>query len=313
MAFLLHQNLRSFGGGTANRNAAYGAALPAVTAALPAPLAVVGFTEVVNNTAAPVAITGFCNAIGTNYCGTIACRVTASAIAEYTSIGAAVPPLGYGRIIVSLGGVPFTQLHNDIFPGGGFAHWCANLPHAAQLDYQHLVYVVVNIGGNNVAVGLLHNIYSVNDARSIMVQRLPDAAALMIQHPAMAGGQVAYVCGDFNVNPLVRTNGATTMTPYSQGTVSPAVAPPLTSPQAQLLPAQNAAGGTPGGTTMTGVGSLYDYGFTNIPPGAPPIAGLVVPPIPAISTLTMDCWPGGAPIAGMAGLMSDHVCSLLQV
>jgi hypothetical protein len=311
---LLHQNLRTFGGGTPARNAAYLAALPGIGAALGVPVAVAGFTELTNNGAASAAIANCCGAIGLPNSAAIACRQTAVGNAyEYIGVGTAAPPLGWGRIIVHVGGVPMVHLINNIYPGGNLNNWGSTLPGPATLDYQHLVYVVVNIGGSNVAVGFVHNIWAINDARSVIIQRLPDAADLMVQHPAMAGGQVVYVCGDFNVNPLPRNNGNTVMTPYSQATVAPPAVPPATSPQAVLLPAQNAAGGVAGGTTMTGAGSLYDYTFTNVQPAWPPFPGLVFPPVPAISTLTMDCWPGGAPIAGMAGNMSDHVCSLLQV
>ena len=55
----------------------------------------------------------------------------------------------------------------------------------------------------------------------------------------------------------------------------------------------------PGGTTWSG--SLYDYWYSSIDPGAAPPAGLVQP-VPRVHPNTLNHGPGVVP----AGTMSDH-------
>jgi hypothetical protein len=113
----------------------------------------------------------------------------------------------------------------------------------------------------------------------------------MMQDPAMAGSNIVFIGGDFNAAPIPRRNRAgTQMTPYSQATVAAGGGTNT------LTAAQLAAGAVAGGTTWWG--SLYDYWFSTIPPPPPP-------PVATVDVRTMD-W-------GLAGLMSDHVASLLQV
>jgi hypothetical protein len=310
---LFHQNMRHFGGGTPARNAAYQVAFGAA-AAVSGPVAIAGLTELTNNgPAMQLALGPIFGALGPGIApqAIVNSRRTVANAIDYTAIGTApVPILSFGRIVLQVWNQG-TALHNDIAPpqgNPGFAAWCANLPPVATIDYQHLPYVVATIAGTQVGVGFLHNIYSVNDARSLILQRLPDAADLIMANPAMAGSQVVYVCGDFNAIPWVRQNAHTIMTPYSQGTTAPPG--PAVNPQAALLPPQVANGGVVGGTTMAA--SLYDYSFSSIQPGVPPPPGLI-PPLARIDVRTMEFWPGGQAIPGMGAAMSDHTASFLQV
>lgn len=310
MPFLFHQNMRTFGGGTADRNAAYQLAFGNLAGALAVhgPIVVAGFTELTNNGGASNALRGvgagpginLCGALGVIYRATIACRLTAVGGAfEYIGIGTAggaFPAiLSFGRILIHAQGLALHLIHDIAPAGAGFANWCTHLPAAASADYQGIVYMVVTINGNNVAVAYTHNIYGVNDNRSALTQNLPTAANLIRTNPAMPGPHgVVYVCGDFNCLPIVRHHHHTVMTPFAQPTLAAGGLPV----QFALNAAQTAAGGIAGGTTMAG--NLYDYSFSTLPPGgALPTAG--------IDTRTMDTFVGGA------GNMSDHVASILQV
>jgi hypothetical protein len=327
MPILFHQNMLNFGGGVAADNAAYQAAFGPIAAGLLAggqPIVVAGFTEVLNNNTATNALNGaiggginLSGALGLAWRATVKCRDTAVGNApEYIGIATAAPPfpavLAYGRILVRVQGAgPHASLRlrvNRPPAGGGFVAWCNQLPDWCLPDYQGIVYIVVTINGNNVGVGFLHNMYAVNDNRTYIVNNLPKAARLIMQDPAMAGSQIVYICGDFNCNPQVRQRYGTVMTPYAQGTLAPGGMPV----QYALTPPQ-AAAGAPGGTTVTGPASLYDYSYSTIGPATPPIAGLLVPPVPGINVSTLDCLPGGPPIPGLAGNLSDHVASWLRV
>src|SRR5690349_12303700 len=217
MPFLFHQNMRTFGGGTGARNTAYQLAFGglAATLAVHGPIVVAGFTEITNNVTASSALSGVGAAPGINLCGafgitfraTIACRLTAvGGQLEYIGIGTAAAPfpaiLSFGRILVHAQGLALHLIHDIAPAGGGFVNWCAHLPPNASADYQGIVYIVVTINGNTVAVAYTHNIFSINDNRSAITQNLPTAANLVRTNPAMPGPNgIVYVCGDFNCLP----------------------------------------------------------------------------------------------------------------
>jgi hypothetical protein len=322
MPFLFHQNMLRFGGANPDTNDAYQLAFGGIAGALPGPILVAGFTEIMNNNAATRALSGqqpvphqgpmainLCGALGVGWGATIACRQTAPGVMEYIGFGFAHAPLevrSYGRILIHIqgnqhGGV--LHLIHDIAPAGAqFINWCNNLPQAATVDYQGLVYAVVRINGINpitFAVGYTHNVYAIHDFREALTAKLPEAANLIRTDPAMPANGVVYVCGDFNELPVVRRRHGTVMQTYAQPTLWPAAGGPV---HFTLNAAQIAAGGEAGGTTLAG--SLFDYSFSTILLNQPNT------PVPWIDVRTMNSFivpqPGN-------GKMSDHVASILQI
>jgi hypothetical protein len=316
MPTIIHQNMRRLGGGDAARIAAYTAALAGVAggvAGAAAPIVAVGFTELTNDVGAPPALGPIWAAMGVGAGYAIACRETASGVAEYTGI-AAPGAVSFGRIILKVDRNGPPTIVCDPAPagaapaGGAFRGWCTTLPANSVPDYQHLVYVVVQLApGVLIGIGFYHNIFAVNGGRSIAMQQLPDIAEAMLRDPRLAPMGAAarvYLCGDFNADPLSRHNRrGTTVTVYARGSMLPG-ALPAGNPQAVLSPAQVAAGCRPNGTLRSG--NLYDYSFAAT---FPPVAAPPVPaPTPRIDVRTLD-----SPGPGMPGLMSDHAAVLLQI
>ncbi|WP_437593529.1 hypothetical protein [Sorangium sp. So ce1000] len=295
MPILFHQNMRRYGGGSAPRNAAYNAMLPAILAPLAAPVlpvAVAGFTEVVNNGAAATGIAARCANLGVVFVGNVACGITALARGpEYIGIGrnALYPLLTVGRFLFQASGGGITLIHQRAASAAALN--ALGIPDLASADYRGLVYVVVTTPAGRIAVGFLHNLYTFVSSRilvagkiSAMVNKMGEAASGL---PAVVNIVARYIGGDFNVGMISPRDGATGY--YA--------APPL-------YPA--GAGGV--GTTYSG--SAYDYWYSNLGPGPAP-AGLIVP-VPSASALTLDSGRG-AVAAGLAGLMSDHVAVMLRI
>jgi hypothetical protein len=272
---------------------------------------IAGFTELTNNITAVNALNGgLCGALGVGRAQAVCTRVTAvGGTFDYTGIAVAAAGVNirsWGRIIPSVSGAGVTLIHDMWNPTTNFANWAATLPAGATLDYQGLVYVVADIGGGIVfAVAFLHNIYGINDARGLILQRLPDAAGLIAADQAMPqGAGVVYICGDFNAGPLFRSNRAGVIAlPFSQGTVGPGPPPPPWSRHAILTPGQLGRNFRPGGTTAAG--SLYDYSFCSVIGNVPQWHQN---PAPAIDVVTLD--NGGQ---GPNGPLSDHAASLLLI
>jgi len=291
MPFLFHQNMRTFGGANAARNGAYLNAFTAINQqiGLAGPLSVMGFTEIVNNGAALGALGPLANALSPGAGGIlVACGITALANGpEFVGIATAngLAVLSVGRILLQAvqGGI---QLISDVSPAvPPPALWAANLPPQATPDYRGVVYVVVAAGGTSVAVGYLHNLYTFQDQRALVMGQIPNMMQIMASNPAMGPGGHVYLGGDFNVAPQNRgTNRTGIAYQYS------AAAPPNTLYQ----------GATPGGTTWAG--NLYDYWYTDMNPAGPPPAPPFIIPVPAATGITMD-----------HNLMSDHCAIVLQI
>lgn len=307
MDYLFHQNMKVFGGGSRPRNAAYNAAAgPAgaftllggggaggygFTPLVPAPpnrAAVLGFTEITNNRSSRAALTTSCQRLGANFIGNVACGITALARGpEYIGLGhnAAYALVGVGRILFQTGGgvtllhqrAPTTAALNGLgWPAGTAA------------DFRGLVYALVmqpGGGGNVIAVGFLHNLYSFMSERILVAGKI---GAMMNTMGTAANGQAAvvpvarYMGGDFNVLPIFPRSG---FTGYS------------------ALPPAYPAGAVAGGTTYRG--SLYDYWYSNVTA----VGGV---PAAAASSLTLDSGYG-AGAAGLAQRMSDHTATLLRI
>jgi hypothetical protein len=293
---ILHQNLRNFVGTNTDRNDCYGRYLSSLRRGLPAGefVAVAGFTEVLGGDLFHV-----CDALDLEYRGKVCCRITAvGQKKEFIGVGTSksIVPLSWGRIIArsQKNGI---RLFPDICPAGKENDWAHKLPEGL-LDYQSIVYLVVRLRLRTVAIGFVHNIYSVNDNRSFVLQRLANAAALI---QGRTGAQEVHICGDFNASRTQMPNRSRTQAvfPYFRGT-TPSRNPPPDNPRSALLPQQEAAGARPGGTTMAG--HLYDYAFSTRARGLEAW----------IDTGTMDFMTGG-PIPGLEGKMSDHVASMLRI
>ncbi len=310
MASIFHQNMRRYGGGSVPRNTAYRGPLPvppagggafaairlAVGAGPVGPIAVAGFTEITNMGAALTALNG-CSLSLTGpggQVGMVRCGITALAHGwEYIgiAISGAWPLLTVGRILIDAGGGGVTLRHQRAAtfgallalgnPAGGFS-----------ADYRGLAYVVVTTpGGQNVAIGFLHNMYTFIAQRISVAAQVPNMAAMMGNAfgalPAVPAIAARYIGGDFNVA-MINPRGG--LSGYQQ-VVTAAMAP---------------AWVTPGGTTSSG--SPYDYWYSSIPAAGPAPGGLIVP-VPSISMNTLDHRAGWVPV----GSMSDHVGIRLRI
>ncbi|MEV0643634.1 hypothetical protein AB0I28_00075 [Phytomonospora sp. NPDC050363] len=298
MATFFHQNMRIFGGGAPARNAAYngvmapGGAFAAINGAIggpPAgPIAVAGFTEITNNIAAPAALALSAVSLGMagGLSGAVACGRTALAHGpEYVGIAvnAGWPILTVGRLLLTVVGQTVTLTHQR---AATFAALNAQGLGAATPDYRGLAYVIVTIpgGGPNVAIGFLHNLYTLVDQRILVAGQLPFMAREM--GAAVGGlGPIAvaarYIGGDFNVN-MITPRGTVRQGRLYGHSAGLAAVPP---------------GAVAGGTTWSG--SLYDYWYSDIAPAGPVPAGLIQP-APSAYAQTLNAGPG------IAGTMSDH-------
>ncbi len=306
MAVFLHQNLRCFGGEADPRNAAYTAAFGHIKAQLDAPagagsVLVAGATEIVNNGAGARAWQALARRLGLAQDEVIACGQTALAHGP-EFIGLAVHPslqvLSTARILLQ----PAAQslsLHHDI-ADPVTPDWCGRLPAGSAPDYRGVVYVVVkSMTIAPFAVGFLHNLYTLEDQRALVAGKIPEMLALMRSNPAMHGGPgYTFLGGDFNLAPAARGTARTGQAfPYYAG---------ITAADLLHLP----HGAVAGGTTLAG--SPYDYWYANLDPAVPFVPFRVRGPTSLLvgyNTTTLDT----SASLGVAGPMSDHLCSLLQV
>ena len=314
MEVLFHQNMRNFGGGKQQRNAAYFDAFQdiATNLGVAGDVAVAGFTEVTNNMAAATEFGpnststngGLCAALGVTHLANIACGRTALAKGpEYIAIGfnGALNVVSVGRIFLNASGGGMGLIH-DVSPMvPPTEDWCNTVPKKATIDYRGLVYVVVTIAGVDIAVGFLHNLYTFEAQRSLVMGQLPKMMKKMGDQLAGAGIAAKYIGGDFNVSanlyPSLGTTRQGIIYGYSIGLA--AIPPTLPNPpHAPTPPPPPPPPFRANGTTWAG--NLYDYWFSTIAPGA----GL---PDPTVRGITLDT------AAGAANLMSDHCAITLQI
>ncbi|MBO2011918.1 hypothetical protein [Hymenobacter negativus] len=269
------------GGGFANIVAGLGVGM--------APVAVAGFTEITNNRSSRTALTNSCARLGANFVGNVSCGITALARGpEYIGLGRnpAYPLVGVGRILFQIGG-GVMLLHQRAATTAALNN--LGLPPTSSADYRGLVYIIVTTPAGNIAVGFLHNLYTLQANRVTvaaqignMLNRMGAASNGLPAVPLVA----RYMGGDFNVGFITPRGGADG---YSAN--------------APFYPAGAAGMGT------TYSGSLYDYWYSDIAGAAPP--GLIVP-VASASSITMDAGPG-AGLAGLAQRMSDHTATMLQI
>lgn len=280
-SLLFHQNMASFGGANAFRNAAFHKSFLGIRAGLPAGhlIDVAGFTEIANNATAP----GILADLAASLMGlpatvppplyTVACgRGTLSTGREYVSI--AVRPswvtCSVGRILLDVSGKRVTLLHDispTVPPEPG---WANTLPARTTPDYRGLVYTIITNGLVKVAVGYLHNRYLNASIRERIRLQTVRMLRMMEQHPLAPA--ICYIGGDFNLPPgLVGTNTTGRAFAYALGP-----------------------------TTMGG--NTYDYWYCRVnpfqPTGLPP--GFIVP-VPSLSAATVGL------------TLSDHAACLLRV
>jgi len=305
MAFLFHQNMRIFGGGTPLRTAAYANAFNSIAGALAGAggLMVGGFTEIVNNGAAATALAGpapnLLGNLGLQPAVIAACGMTILADGpEFICIG--INGLGLvsvGRVFLQVSGNAVNLLH-DVAPAvPPPADWNTFVPAAATRDYRGIVYVVVtSVASGPFAVGFLHNLYTFVDQRILVAGQIPAMLTAMQANPSMGNPAVAggrghvYLGGDFNVGPTDRGTPRTGQAFCYEIGAAVAAAP---------------AGAAAGGTTWNG--SLYDYWYSDISRSdpVPLVPGGAAPPEPNVLTPTLD--------SGGTNLMSDHAATVLRI
>jgi len=295
----LHQNMRVFGGAALVRNAAYNGAFARINqaAAAAGPISVMGFTEIVNAGAALGALGALAGVLAPgSACVAVACGITALANGP-EFVGIATAPgfaiLSVGRIVLQDWQGRVTLFH-DIAPAvPPPALWASSAPAQATPDYRGVVYVVVLPvgGGVSFAVGFLHNMYTRDNERALVMEQIPQMLRLMAGDPA--GPAHVYLGGDFNVPPQDRGTGRTGRAYGYTAAVTPGT----------VSPVALAAGASVLGTTWSG--SLYDYWYSDINPNAPPVWPFIVP-VPRANGATMD-----TNLQAGTGFMSDHCAALL--
>ncbi|AET64207.1 hypothetical protein [Methanothrix harundinacea] len=259
MVCIFHQNMRVFGGGSPVRNGAYSGAFAAITAALPpgtGPISVAGFTEITNGATSNAALGPLCVNLGTNFYATVACGETALAHGpEFIGIGinAAYTIVSIGRILInSNNGIKLIHDISSALPPTPL--WRNEVPGGSTRDYRGLVYVVIqNAALNRIAVGFLHNLYTFEDQKILVMGNVPLMAFLMASNPMMPVGGHIYIGGDFNTLPDVSRGTRRTGIVYNYS-----------------------AGGA---TTISG--NIYDYWYSEIPHGGPL-------PVPSVHYNTMS-------------------------
>jgi hypothetical protein len=264
------------------------------------PICVMGFTELHNGLHAQQAVQPLANGLCLGNFGwgaTAFCGQTALAVAEYLGIFVAawVTLRAVGRIAIDE-----DRLNYEIDANPGAAAWLASPPTRYSADYRMVVYVVVQIPfdandpaqlSDPVAIGFVHNMFTLDAQRAYFLQRLPWIARIMAENGVATAAHV-FIGGDFNVSPH-ETGTRPRLHPYAA--ITGGVPMPFTADQ---------DGPRMGGTTWGG--HLYDYWYTEIDPRTPTplVPGGVNSPIPAVTAATWD---------GPHGLMSDHVATLLQI
>lgn len=309
---LFHQNMRNFGGADALRNAEYDAQFTAIAAAgaaaaPPQQIVVAGFTEITNNGASAAALAGLCNALGVNFVHNIACGRTALAQGgpEYVCIGVSnvANVVGVGRVVLHSDGGHIGLVDDYSAIGAVPANWCDTLPDNATYDYRGLVYVVMNVPGlaavggvaQSAAFGFIHNMYSFEAQRVLVVAQLPNMLRMIGARSTL---NVAYIGGDLNVDPLPRGGGRIGRAYLSSSALgaAPAGHPYMPPPPPPAF--------VVGGTTWRG--SFYDYWYSSIDPGVAPPVG-INQPVAAVDGRTLDSAPG------VGNWMSDHCATLLTI
>lgn len=303
MPALFHQNLRKFGGGDVDRNAAYLDVFSAIARQAEAtddlgPIWIAGGTEITNAGQAGEAWGGLCAALGLAGDQVVACGISALNTREFIGLGVhpGLQVLSRGRIFLNTNaGRVF--LHHDIEDPDD-PEWATQLPDEETPDYRSIVYVVVRAAKVPAfAAGFLHNAYTNQDIRALIAAAGPGILATMRSNPAFGRQEErhAFLGGDFNVSPERR---GTARTGYAF-----AYSCAISEAQLHDLP----PGAKPGGTTMAG--NLYDYWYSDIPSDNPValFPGATMPPDPFLSIATLDTG------RGHYGLLSDHAASLLQI
>lgn len=254
--------MRVFGGASPPRNGAYSGAFTAINTAINAagtgPIAVAGFTEIVNGVSSNGALGHLCGLLGTNFYATVACGETALAEnrPEFIGIGvnSACSVLSMGRILINTD--DRIRLIHDISPvlppTDDWLRGDTDTYRESTLDYRGLVYVVIGDNANNVAaIGFLHNRYPGKERSSsyragectLIASKIPE----MLQLIKGQQRYHVYVGGDFNVPMMNRSNRSFNAYAYGVGLLQ--TNPPIRA----------------GGTTQWG--SLFDYWYSDIPYG----------------------------------------------
>jgi hypothetical protein len=281
-SLLFHQNMASFGGANALRNAAFQKSFLSIHAGLPAGhvIDVAGFTEIANNVTAPGSLGSLAASLMGLPAGhapslyTVACgRADLSAGREYISI--AVRPgwetYAVGRLLFQESGRRVTLLHDSSPTVPPEPDWANRVPARAAPDYRGLVYVLITNGQVKVAVGYLHNRYLNPSIRERVRQQTERMLHVLEQHPRGAPDS-CYIGGDFNLPPG-KVGRATHGRAFAYGL---------------------------GPTTMGG--NTYDYWYCRVNPFMP--VGLhpgFIVPVPSLSAATVGL------------TQSDHAACLLRV
>lgn len=256
----IHLNLRTFGGKNLVRNAFYDQAFQKLAGKLAATPAVGGFTEVDNDQSAVTALAALTPRLGLKWFGAIACGQTALASTpEFVglALGPAFKPYAAGRILFAVEGQAvkaFPEIHTDL------SDWTTSMPVGSTLDFRGVVFVAGGLNGRPCAVGFIHNRYTDETIRALVMGQVPAFLDAIRELAKLGPDDPVYLGGDFNLPPSRRGTERTGIAyDYAVG-LSPADAPP---------------GVRPNGTTK--FGNLYDYWYTKIAPSGPAPAGFTVP------------------------------------
>lgn len=208
--YLMHQNMRCFGGGTMDRNNAYEEAFFDIFCSFNQRVAVAGFTEITNSNTATNALSDIIlGSLFMDTCHVVACGQTALSKGRPEFIGIGINSKfarirSIGRILLKNDGGEIKLISDLPNPEQDLRTWAENVPIEATLDYRGVVYTVVELRGtqNIIAVGFIHNIYKDKTIRSIVMQKVPEMVKIMQDQALKFTPRPAiYLGGDFNVEP----------------------------------------------------------------------------------------------------------------
>jgi hypothetical protein len=207
MPMLFHQNMRTFGGHSAIRNALYGVCFGQVAAVLPVgvPVAVAGFTEITNASVglqAQMAVLAQTLDAGINNLLVMQVGTSALGITEYIVVAWSNAQIA----VAAAGQVTYDNLARTWTPNAVAAPFANAYIPAPHMDYGALdsrgpAWVAGTIGGVAGIFMFMHNMYSLGD-RSGGLVGLRMCAAMV--RKALGGAYAAapvLIGGDFNAAP----------------------------------------------------------------------------------------------------------------
>ncbi|MFN3945397.1 MAG: hypothetical protein ACK4K7_10750 [Allosphingosinicella sp.] len=235
MTAIFHQNMRTFGGGSAGRNAAFTAAFGAMAAGVGAGVVVAGFTEISNpNLTLRNRLLGFSAILGAGLTRIAVMQVGTSALGLTEYIGITWDPVQLaathaGMVVYNNMTRTWTPYVSPAPPAGPAAP-VLTIPGAPfqAVDSRGPAFIAGALAGGygNVVVMFMHNMYNLGD-RSTGFSGLQSCAEnIRNALPGPYAAATIYIGGDYNVLPrdLRKRRGNMPLLTYRAQRVGDAIA-----------------------------------------------------------------------------------------